>query len=39
MESPNAVKVKKKKIAPANNVLKMTVAPLSAGVIKLKIGF
>lgn len=38
MESPNAVKVEKKEITPANNVLNMTVAPLSAGVITLKIG-
>lgn len=38
MESPNAVKVEKKEIIPNNNIAIMTVAPLSAGVVKLKIG-
>jgi alpha-L-arabinofuranosidase len=35
MESPNAVKVEKKQIAPANNAVTISVAPLSAGVIRL----
>ncbi|HKM92172.1 MAG TPA: family 16 glycoside hydrolase [Prolixibacteraceae bacterium] len=38
MESPNAVKVEKKEITPANNVTTITVAPLSAGILKLTIG-
>ena len=38
MESPNAVKVEKKEINPANNAAILTVAPLSAGVLKLTIG-
>jgi alpha-L-arabinofuranosidase len=39
MESPNAVAVEKKEIIPANNVVNMTVAPFSAGVLTLTKGF
>jgi alpha-L-arabinofuranosidase len=35
MQLPNAVKVETKQIAPANNIVTLTIAPLSAGVLKL----
>jgi alpha-L-arabinofuranosidase len=37
MESPDAVKVEQKEIIPDNNIATINIAPLSAGVIKLKI--
>jgi alpha-N-arabinofuranosidase len=38
MESPNTVKVEKKEIITANNVVSITIAPLSAGVLKIEKG-
>ena len=35
MEAPNAVKVETKEVAPSNNSITLTVAPLSAGVLTL----
>lgn len=35
MEAPNAVKVEKKEIKPSGNSVNITVAPLSAGVLRL----
>lgn len=37
MESPSAVKVEKKEIQPADNIVTIVVAPLSAGVLKVTI--
>jgi alpha-L-arabinofuranosidase len=38
IDSPDAVKIEKKEIKPANNVAILTVAPLSAGVLNLSLG-
>lgn len=39
MESPNAVKVENRAITPENNSIKMSVAPLSVGVLSVTKGF
>ncbi len=39
MESPHAVKVETKEIAPSNNTVTLTVVPLSAGVLNVTKGF